>query len=30
MRAKIKEVMRHSGMHLIKRGRLDLLLHYLF
>ncbi len=28
MRARIREVMRHSGMHLIKRGRLDLLLHY--
>lgn len=30
MRARIREVMRHSGMHLIKRGRLDLLVHYLF
>lgn len=28
MRDRIREVMRHSGMHLIKRGRLDLLLHY--
>jgi hypothetical protein len=29
-REKIKEIMRHSGKVLIKRGRLDLLLHYLF
>jgi hypothetical protein len=30
MREKIREVMRHSGMHLIRHGRLDLLLHYFF
>ena len=29
-REKIKQIMRHSGIVLIKRGRLDLLLHYLF
>jgi hypothetical protein len=29
-RAKIKEIMRHSGMTLIKRGRIDLLFHYFF
>lgn len=29
-RERIKEVMRQSGMVLIKRGRLDLLFHYLF
>ena len=29
-RAKIKEIMRVSGMTLIKRGRLDLLIHYFF
>jgi hypothetical protein len=29
-RAKIKEIMRHSGLALIKRGRLDLIFHYLF
>ncbi|MFH1179497.1 MAG: nitrous oxide-stimulated promoter family protein [Candidatus Bathyarchaeota archaeon] len=29
-RAKIKNIMRHSGMLLIKRGRIDLLLHYFF
>jgi len=28
MRDRIREVMRHSGMHLIKRGRFVLLLHY--
>jgi hypothetical protein len=28
-REKMQEVMRFSGPHLIKRGRLDLLLHYL-
>lgn len=28
-RQKIREIMRFSGMHLIKRGRLDLLLHYI-
>lgn len=27
-RAKMKEVMKFSGIHLIKRGRLDLLYHY--
>ncbi|HUJ69517.1 MAG TPA: nitrous oxide-stimulated promoter family protein [Syntrophorhabdales bacterium] len=27
-REKIREVMRFSGMHLVKRGRLDLLYHY--
>ena len=29
-REKIREVMRFSGMYLIKRGRLDLMAHYLF
>jgi len=29
-RQRIKEIMKHSGMILIKRGRLDLLLHYFF
>jgi hypothetical protein len=29
-RQKIKDIMRHSGMHLIKRGRIDMLLHYFF
>jgi len=29
-RARIKEIMRVSGMALIKRGRIDLLLHYFF
>jgi hypothetical protein len=29
-RERIKDIMRHSGKALIKRGRLDLLLHYLF
>jgi len=29
-RQKIRDIMRHSGMHLIKRGRLDMLLHYIF
>ena len=29
-RAKIKEIMRVSGMTLIKRGRIDLLFHYFF
>jgi hypothetical protein len=28
-RERVREVMRFSGMYLIKRGRLDLLLHYL-
>ena len=28
-RKKIKEIMRYSGMYMIKRGRFDLLLHYL-
>lgn len=28
MRARIREVMRHSGMHMIMRGRIDWLLHY--
>ena len=27
-RERIREVMRFSGMHLIKRGRLDLMIHY--
>ncbi len=27
-KAKIREVMKFSGMHLIKRGRVDLLYHY--
>ena len=29
-RKKIKDIMRHSGMHLIKRGRIDMLFHYFF
>jgi len=29
-REKVREVMRFSGIHLVKRGRLDLLFHYLF
>ena len=29
-RQKIKDIMRHSGMHMIKRGRLDWLIHYFF
>ncbi len=29
-RQKIREIMRHSGMHLIKRGRIDMLFHYFF
>ena len=29
-RAKIREVMRFSGMHMIKRGRIDMIFHYLF
>jgi hypothetical protein len=29
-RGKIKEIMRHSGMALIKRGRFDLIFHYWF
>ena len=29
-REKVREVMRFSGQHLIKRGRLDLLWHYFF
>jgi hypothetical protein len=29
-RQKIKDIMRHSGMHMIKRGRLDWLVHYFF
>lgn len=29
-RQRIKDIMRHSGMHLIKRGRIDMLLHYFF
>lgn len=29
-RAKIREVMRFSGTHLVKHGRIDLILHYLF
>jgi hypothetical protein len=28
-REKVKKVMRFSGMYLVKRGRLDILLHYL-
>lgn len=30
LRQRIREIMRHSGMHMIVRGRLDLLLHYFF
>ncbi|MCM2265972.1 MAG: nitrous oxide-stimulated promoter family protein [Desulfuromonadales bacterium] len=29
-REKVREIMRFSGRHLIRRGRLDLLWHYLF
>jgi hypothetical protein len=29
-RSKIREVMRFSGMHMIKRGRIDMIFHYLF
>jgi len=29
-REKVREIMRFSGKHLIRRGRLDLLWHYLF
>lgn len=29
-REKVKEIMKFSGQHLIKRGRLDLLWHYFF
>jgi len=29
-RAKIREVMRFSGMHMIKRGRIDMIFHYFF
>ncbi|MBM2825176.1 MAG: protein of unknown function YgbA [Dehalococcoidales bacterium] len=29
-REKIREVMKFSGMYLVKRGRLDLMIHYLF
>ncbi|MBI4187586.1 MAG: nitrous oxide-stimulated promoter family protein [Chloroflexi bacterium] len=29
-REKIREVMRFSGLYLVKHGRLDLMLHYLF
>ncbi len=29
-REKVREIMRFSGQHLIRRGRLDLLWHYLF
>ncbi len=29
-RAKIREVMRFSGMHMIIRGRVDMIFHYLF
>ena len=29
-RQKIRDIMRHSGMYLIKRGRIDMLLHYFF
>jgi len=28
MRVRIREVMRHSGMYMIKRGRIDWVLHY--
>lgn len=30
MRDKIRKVMRYSGIHLIKRGRIDLILYYIF
>ncbi len=30
MRLKIKEVMKFSGIHLIKRGRFDYIFHYFF
>jgi hypothetical protein len=29
-RQRIKEIMRNSGMHMIKRGRLDWIIHYFF
>jgi hypothetical protein len=29
-RQRIREIMRHSGVYLIKRGRIDMLFHYLF
>lgn len=29
-RQRIKDIMRHSGMHMILRGRLDWLIHYFF
>ena len=29
-RQRIKDIMRHSGMVMIKRGRLDLIFHYFF
>ena len=29
-RQRIKDIMRHSGMHMIMRGRLDWLFHYFF
>lgn len=29
-RQRIKDIMRYSGMHLIKRGRLDWIIHYFF
>ncbi len=29
-REKVREVMRFSGIHLVKRGRLDMLFHYFF
>jgi len=29
-RQRIKDIMRHSGMHMIMRGRLDWLIHYFF
>ena len=29
-REKVREVMKFSGLHLIKHGRLDLMVHYLF
>lgn len=30
MRKKIKEVMKYSGMHFVKKGRLDWIIHYFF
>ena len=30
MRQRIREIMRHSGMHMIRRGRLDWVIHYFF